>query len=230
MRIWAPWYNTSKKSLKWSYDENWIKRIIPHWWTSRDNWQNSFWNDVSKINEREWRELWLSKQITKRQSIQEWLQEYYAWNIDVETVGSLKEYREKYIWIVPEIEDGNWINWQEIVNFNTFWAITFNYDKSVKLVNKDIRFFELFDKNPYIRIVNWDKEFRENTLLFAYSKDWKESVSMPLKTLRDYIFIPSDNYRDYYMKFFDKYHFTEIDLPKNEKIWTFYNSKTLYHR
>ena len=204
MKIWTPWYNNwsnSKKSSSYkNLDNDWGKRIIPDWWHSKDM-RKYMINEKEYISsEREYKQEWLSKNQSKWEMIQEWFDNYFWVDDNINP--------EDFIIIVNWVAV-NVLEYEEskdllIDSFNAgkFGILAVSDNIWINQKKKDIRFFELLNRNwelflldpnyklSYksllkVKLSNWESETIPSSVFLKYL--WESSASSKIEFAFDYV-------------------------------------------
>jgi len=174
--------------------------------TSRDNWKTLKYN-AHFTEEKKWiNEYWMSKQMTNKQAIQEWLGDYYDWELSAE---ELRDYFKQYYWEYDEIMDV--LDYQEWVDTETYSKLDFlDFDKIENIEDK--KALKLLQNSRVLSIEeNW-KEINENTIIYIRDKKANVRAKIILKDLFWYLGFEDNDLRKTLNLFIDSNHIIDLDI------------------
>jgi hypothetical protein len=190
--------------------------------TSRDNWKTLKHNNLYKNQDREWNARREQKNLTKKESIQEWLNDYYDWDISAE---ELREYFRQYYWYYDEILDI--LDYQEWIDIENYWKLDFlNFDEIDNIEDK--KALKLLQNSRIISIENNWKEISETTTIYIRDKKANIRAEIILKDLFWYLQLDDKDLRKSLNLFIDSNHIIDLDINiKNRSLKDEYLPKHL---
>jgi len=174
--------------------------------TSRDNWKTLKHNAYATKEKKWFNEYWLAKQMTDKQAIEEWLGDYYDWELSAE---ELRDYFKLYYWEYDEIMDV--LDYQEWVDTETYSKLDFlDFDKIENIEDK--KALKLLQNSRVLFIEeNW-KEINENTIIYISDKKANVRAKIILKDLFWYLGFEDNDLRKTLNLFIDSNHIIDLDI------------------
>jgi hypothetical protein len=168
--------------------------------TSRDNWKTLKHNKFYKTSDREWNARREQKELTKWEMIQEWLNDYYDWELSAE---ELWEYYNKKTTDV--------LDYQEWIDIENYWKLDFlNFDEIDNIEDK--KALRLLQNSRVISIEdNW-KEISELTTIYIRDKKANIRAKIILKDLFWYLQLDDKDLRKSLNLFIDSNHIIDLDI------------------
>ncbi len=223
MRIWVAWYDNwsnSKKSGSYkNLDSNWRKRIIPDWGHSSDRRKYMEGEKNYLAWEKEYEKEWLSKKQTRKDMIQEWINDYYDL---IEDETNPDEFKVLINWkLIDLLEYDNNEESNNKLNVETFDAGRFGLlakspNATKNQIEKDEFFFKILQNWWKISLQQPEYKLNSRSVLNVTGTKWNME-SMPAWVFLKYLWYDSSSRKI-------KYNFSLIF----EKYWIEWNQNTSF--
>lgn len=214
-------------SWRWSsynnLDSDWRKRIIPDWWHSSDNWKTNKNNSEWTKSKKDENERTAYKRLNRNSSIEEWIDDYYdkskivdyydfdeendthEEDVNSEMNVNPKDYIIEVEWKVTNVLEYNNDWWVSSIKAGKFWRLAISNEIGINQKEKDIRFFNLLNRNWKLFLLDPNYELNWKSLLKVKLSNW-ESETMPAWIFLKYLWEKTDSRLDFKFDYLiDKY-------------------------